>query len=217
MNGIKNFRAIGLVLVFGMFASCQPLLRLATGVNAKLEYTLNNTERLKYYKPYFEADNASVYTLANSEEFCKNINYFGSQVSTVYFEDTEQRHYYTMSCFDDIRSAYEDLNNEDFSFLTPISEEVFFPIKDYITNTSLRVFNQEQVEKHKRWNVYIITGTFMGKKLRKRTAMLTEIKDLNYLYLLDLSVDTTNMVIDDEEFSSIECAKQMQQKVTSLR
>ncbi|TDS58209.1 hypothetical protein [Myroides indicus] len=212
-----SYRLAFFTVIAVLFSGCQTFFKVVTGVSSTMEYQMKNPERLKYYQPYLEADNISIYTLKNPEEFCKNINYFGSQLGNVYFEDTENNEYYVVNCFDDIRDTFEDLNNGDISFLKCVSEEDFLPIKNYITQTSEMVVNQENQKQRKKWNVYLSWGTFMGKKLKKRTATVTKINELNYLYILDLSVDSTNKAITEKDFQTTECAEFTKEKVDYLR
>ncbi len=216
---IKNisYRLVCFMVVVLLLSGCQPFMRLATGISSEIEYTIKNQGRLKYYHPYLEADNISLYTLKNPEEFCKNINYFGRQISNVYFEDIENKQYFKVNCFDDIKSNFDDLNNGNISSLKPVLEEEFLPIKNYITQTSEMVFNQKNQKQSKKWNVYLISGTFMGNKLKKRTATITKIKELNHLYILDLSVDSTNKTFTEKDFQTKECAEFTKEKVDYLR
>jgi len=196
---------------------CQPLMRMATGISSQLEYTMDNSQRLNYYHPYLEAANLSIYTLKNPEEFCKNINYFGTQISMVYFEDMANKQYYMVNCFDDIKLTFEDLNKGDLSLLKPMSEEDFAPIKNYISQSSERVFHQENQQQTKRWNVYLTSGTFMGNKLKKRTASITKIEELNQLHILDLSVDSTDKTISEHDFQTAACTALIKEKADYLR
>ncbi len=198
-----------MIVYFGLvifLSGCQPMMRLITGTKSKIDVIAENKERLVYYQPYLDADNVSIYTFKSLEEICKYISYFGSQVSTVYFEDIENSQYFKISCFDDIRYIFDDMNKgEDVSYWDPVSAEDFLPIKNYIIQSSERVYYQENQSQPKKWNIYLFSGTFMGKKLRKRTATLTKIEQLNFLYILDLSIDANNNTITEQYFDIIEC------------
>lgn len=218
----KIFKKISykLILFLGVifFSGCQPFMRLVTGIDSKLEYTIDNEKRMKYYNPYLKANNISIFTFKDPEDFCKNFNFFGRLVSVVYFEDIENNKYYKVNCFDDIKNTFEEINNiENFSYFKPVSVNEFLSIKNYIIQKSERVFNKENNNQYKKWNVYLISGIFMGEKLKRRTVTLTKINELNYLYILDLTVNNTNKTITEKDFQTEECSVFTKEKVDYLR
>lgn len=212
-----SYRIVCCIVVLLLFTGCQPFMRLVTGISSNIEPAMENNKRLKHYQPYLNADNVSIYTFKNPTEWCKNINYFGGQISTIYFEDIENNKYYKVSCYDDIKDVYADLNRGDTSLLKAVLEDEFLPIKNYIVQTSEMVFNQKKQEQPKKWNVYLASGTFMGGLVKKRTVTVTKIKELNHLYILDVSVDDPNKTISEKDFQTYECAEFTKEKVDCLR
>ncbi|MDR0229415.1 MAG: hypothetical protein LBI72_10170 [Flavobacteriaceae bacterium] len=192
-------------------------MRLVTGISPNVELAMENQRRLKHYRPYLNADNISIYTFQSPNEWCKNINYFVSQISTIYFEDIENSKYYKVDCYDDIKDTFADLNRGDTSLLNTVLEEEFLPVKNYIVQTSKMVFNQQKQEQPKKWNVYLASGTFMSGLVKKRTVTVTKIKELNHLYILDVSVDDPNKTISAKDLQTHECAEFIKEKVEGLR
>ncbi|MGG5507462.1 MULTISPECIES: hypothetical protein [unclassified Myroides] len=122
-----------------------------------------------------------------------------------------------MPCYSLI-GIFEDLNKGGVvSYLKSVSSEEFLPIKNYFIQNTEKVFNQENQKQAKKWNVYLASGTFMCEKLKRRTATLTKINELNYLYILDLSTDNTSQTIAEKDFQTLECATFTKEKVSYLR
>lgn len=211
---INNFvgRLFVLLLMAITISGCQTILRTVIGMRSKVEFIVENQERLKHYQPFMEVDNINIYTFKNPTEFCKYINFFLSQISTVYFEDIENNKYYKITCLDDLKDIIEDFNNGDMSYLDTVSAEEFLAIKNYITQTSERMYHQENQNQPKKWNIYLSSGTLVGGMMKKHFLAITHIKELNHLYILDLSVDDANKTITEQDFQIIECEEFIKKK-----
>lgn len=216
INKVVLFLSILVCLTF--ISGCKPIAFVFYGIKSNIDFTLYHSQRLVYYEPYFQANNVSLYCLDSPEAFCKNINYFGSIVSTVFFEDLHAQKVYQVSCLDDIRYSFEDLNQTgaDPSSI-PVADSLFTSIKNYMTQQTQMVYSHHKQNLDQRWNVYVITGRFMGNRVAKRIATIGQIKELNQLYVLDLSVDNTQGLYTEQDFKSSECLSLLSQNVSYCR
>jgi hypothetical protein len=175
---IKYFIIIALTL-FSLY-SCQTILKAYTGIkNPKLE--LSSDERLEYYNPFIENSDSN-FELINT--FNKYQNY-----PLIFIQDrTIENDIYLLNCFEDVSYNIENINMNNFEGIIKGKTSELSDLKAFL-DTNAEVTYSNFIDKNKKWNVYIISGTFLGNKLRKRMLPIMQLQDLNKVLILDLSTN----------------------------
>ncbi|OBX24438.1 MULTISPECIES: hypothetical protein [Bizionia] len=180
---------IFIVTSFG-FQSCQSLLKSYTGIkNPEIE--ISSQERLDYYQPYTESTKAKVaiYSFLDVKTLQNGFNTFKNYPNII-IKNNSTKKIYKLNCYDDLDLYIEDINNNIYTDLLELDEKDLQDISRFIENGTEIVFTKNEITQ-KKWNVYLVSGTFLGKKLRKKSLSITQIKDLNQLTILDLSMTQT--------------------------
>lgn len=195
----KHLKLIPVCLCILGFWSCQTLATMYSRVKQpKMEMT--NTERLNYYEPFL-SDTATVqiYALKDTTAVLKAFNR-DFDLPLVFVENTQTHQVYKFeNCFDDLKYQVQDINTGHLndSILEPITKEndslyqIYHEWKSFVPDQSKLVYSSKSTDttSQKEWKIYWISGAFMGKKFRRLTLPIREIKNTKSLTILDMSMD----------------------------
>lgn len=188
-----SYFIIVLLTVFS-FYSCQTILKSYLGIKNP-QLVLSNTERLEYYQPYIENSDSN-FELFVVKELDTLLNTFNKHQNypLIFIQDsTTENEVYLLNCFDDVSYFVEDINKGDFEDIAKGKKTELSDLKSYL-DINAAVTYSNYIDKNRKWNVYVVSATFLGKKLRKRMLSVMKLQDLNKVSVLDLSVneDETN-------------------------
>lgn len=180
-----------MTIIILSLTSCQPILKIFLGIKEpKIE--LKNSERLKYYQPFFNKNSkiTSIYSLNDTlklKEAFKDFNDF----PIVYIENLDDEKVYYINCYDDTQDKIEDINSNKLPSSIKSNDSVFIKIEKYLDKLNSKKVQEIKNDElpYGKWNVYLVSGTFLGKKLRKRTLPIINLKEINSFKILDLSVN----------------------------
>lgn len=181
---IKGFILLSLLA----FTSCSPIAKIVLGIKDFKTY-VSNEERFEYYKPFLELQNGkySVYTFKNWEGI--QAVFDSVHVPRIYVENTVTDSVYVLSCYEDIVADIEDINNDKLDMVSIANKKEFINFKNIIDTSTVLTSSEKEIKRNEKWKVYLIHGTFMGKKLRKKTLPVTSIKSLQEMLIIDTSID----------------------------
>lgn len=185
-----NYFIIILILTVFSFYSCQTILKSYLGIKNP-QPVLSNTERLEYYKPYIEISDSN-FELFVVKELDTLLNTFNKHQSypLIFIQDStiEDGDVYLLNCFEDVSYSIEDINSGNLEEVPKGKKTELSDLKSYLDiNTEVTYSNY--IDKNRKWNVYVVSATFLGKKLRKRMLSIMKLQDLNKVSILDLSVN----------------------------
>lgn len=187
---LKN-KFIYLIIVSMIFSfySCQTILKAYTGIRDP-QLTLSTNERLEYYNPFIEKSDSN-FELRLVKEMDTLINAFNKFQSypLIFIQDrTVENDIYMLNCFEDMSYDIENINTGNFEELTKGKISEISDLKVYLEVNS-EITYSNFIDKNKKWNVYVISATFLGNKLRKRMLPIMKLQDLNKVLILDLSTN----------------------------
>jgi len=173
------------------FFSCQPVLKLFLGIKNP-NFTLSNEERKEYYQPFIveKKEEVFIYALKDTSSLNKAGGTFTSYPS-IYAKNRENDSVYLLNCFEDISWDVENINKKDYSHLTIADSVKFNALTQLLELHSELVHTPNEFLKKDTlniWSVYMVSGTFLGKKLRKRMLPVVNINALHKLEILDISL-----------------------------
>ncbi|WP_121665692.1 hypothetical protein [Mesonia aquimarina] len=180
-------------LILGV-TSCQPILKAVTGIrNPKFEMT--QVERMEYYQPLIaENYETKITAFANWEDLQKGFNIANaSGYPNLFIKNLETQKIYRLDCYEDLEENIEEINQQDYSYVEEKQEETeyFYKIDSLSSNSTEVVYHNLPIQptKEKTWDVIILSGTFLGKKLRKRTLPIKNLENISSLKIIDLSIN----------------------------
>lgn len=187
---LKN-KFIYLIIVSMIFSfySCQTILKAYTGIRDP-QLTLSTNERLEYYNPFIEKSDSN-FELRLVKEMDTLINAFNKFQSypLIFIQDrTVENDIYMLNCFEDMSYDIENINTGNFEELTKGKISEISDLKVYLEVNS-EITYSNFIDKNNKWNIYVISGTFLGNKLKKRMLSIMELKNLNKVIILDLSIE----------------------------
>lgn len=188
----KIFKTSLLIVVMGFsLYSCQSLALLYFGVKNP-ERPVNKEERLAYYEPFINNHKAlplKLYVLSDTTKWLQTYHYFeGYSFPMVYLRNQKTDSLYTLSCFEDIEWEIGLINNGNLKYTYAGEEEKLAYIKQFIADSSKIVYDSKTVSSDSiKWQVQMVSATFLGKKLRKRMLSIMELEGLGSLTILDIS------------------------------
>jgi|SRR5690554_2689176 len=187
---LKN-KFIYLIIVSMIFSfySCQTILKAYTGIRDP-QLTLSTNERLEYYNPFIEKSDSN-FELRLVKEMDTLINAFNKFQSypLIFIQDrTVENDIYMLNCFEDMSYDIENINTGNFEELTKGKISEISDLKVYLEVNS-EITYSNFIDKNNKWNIYVISGTFLGNKLKKRMLPIMELKNLNKVIILDLSIE----------------------------
>lgn len=171
------------------FYSCQTILKAYTGIRDP-QLTLSTNERLEYYNPFIEKSDSN-FELRLVKEMDTLINAFNKFQSypLIFIQDrTVENDIYMLNCFEDMSYDIENINTGNFEELTKGKISEISDLKVYLEVNS-EITYSNFIDKNNKWNIYVISGTFLGNKLKKRMLSIMELKNLNKVIILDLSIE----------------------------
>lgn len=177
-----------LIALTACLISCTPIAKLVTGVRNPKIYQLNE-ERLEYYKPFYEVQNnkISIYTLNDISSF--QTAFDSLYVPRIYVQSNTTDSVYVLSCYEDVGYNIEDLNKDDFDELDTADPQEFARFKSFFEKQTKLTYTANESNSQREWDVYLVSGSFLGNKLRRRTLQVSSINNLNQIKVLDLSVN----------------------------
>jgi hypothetical protein len=184
---------VALITFIIAFYSCQPIFKLVTGVKNPKVY-VNNQDRIQYYNPWIENKEAEILikTIENQKSFVAAFQALEDVSFPIFIlEDIQNKKSYTVNCYDDFDYTVELLDQKKLHKLKetqlPILKLVDSLSDNFITKKS---FNKSKTTKQDGYQIRIVHGTFLGKKLRKRiSSVFNSLDPISSITILDLSID----------------------------
>lgn len=180
-----------LITVF-LLSSCSTIGKILTGIHNP-QFKTSLEDRDKYYsvftdhldsvlqiKHYVNQD-----TLING--FYRLVN---QEMPILLAHQKDQNIYYALSCFEDISSDVEDLNNHKYDELVVAQDSTISLVLQYINETVVdeRLTPNYKPDLDKNLEVYYVGGIFLGNKIRKRISAIAKIQNLRSLQIVELSM-----------------------------
>lgn len=185
---MRNLKSGILVIFILTVFSCQPVLKKVLGIKTP-QVELKNSERMVYYEPFTKVkSNLKIYSVSDTTSLKLAYRNF-TDYPHVIAHDVLSNNKYRIHCYDDVSGQIEDINNGNLKLLTEIPDSIFVKTKIYFEKHSELVFGRTENKIGGKWNIYIVSGVFLGEKLRNRTVAVTELNDINSFEILDLSVN----------------------------
>ncbi len=169
-------------------ASCTPMAKIIFGIK-KYETYVTNEKRVEYYKPYFETseNKVSIYAFKNWEGIQATSD--SVHIPRIFVQNIATDSVYVLSCYEDIPYDVEEINNGKYDGISKADIKEFTNLKNIIDTSAVLTSTQNVINNNGKWKVYLVNGTFMGKKLRKRTLPITTINGLQEIIVVDISID----------------------------
>lgn len=185
---ISPAKAICLLFLSVCLISCSPMAKLYFGIKDPKVYE-SNENRLEYYKPFYEEEKTKVtiYTLKDTTALLTALRSF--TFPRIYIQNKTTDSIYKLTCFDDIKYDIEYINNNKLSELYPADTAEVYLLKKFITENTKLNYTANETLPEKEWDIYLVSGTFLGKKIRKRTLPISTINGLNQIKIVDLSIN----------------------------
>ncbi|QEE50504.1 hypothetical protein FUA48_13245 [Flavobacterium alkalisoli] len=155
----------------------------------KYETYVTNEKRVEYYKPYFETseNKVSIYAFKNWEGIQATSD--SVHIPRIFVQNIATDSVYVLSCYEDIPYDVEEINNGKYDGISKADIKEFTNLKNIIDTSAVLTSTQNVINNNGKWKVYLVNGTFMGKKLRKRTLPITTINGLQEIIVVDISID----------------------------
>lgn len=108
-------------------------------------------------------------------------------------QNTKTDSIYRLSCFDDMKWDINELNEGNPEYLYKADPETYKDVKSLIEENHVNLWYSQSgnklIEDSKKWNIYFVSGIFLGKKLRRLSFPATNLKDVDQFNIIDLSVN----------------------------
>ena len=189
MKLAKIFFASALLMICLISAnSCQTLAKAYFGIKNPKVYG-DPEKREKYYEPFYENKPhlVNLYTIADTSTWVPTFEKL--HVPRVLLKNNITDTVYVLSCFEDIAYDVELLNAKKYGKVYKADSFEFSKVQDAFKNTAVKSYTVNEGYNKGEWDAYLIYGTFMGKKIRRRTLPITELNGLRSINILDVSVD----------------------------
>lgn len=200
---ILRMKLIAIVLFTGaVLFSCQPMLKLYLGIK-KFETYVGNEERIKYYDPVLEGSyDISLYSIKNEVDLNKVFDTI-NDYPQIYVHDLKDSIVYRLNCYADVEYVVNNIQKDDYWWWKYDKAEVK---KQY--NLTEKLLKDKTIIAYKknrldtidkdslRYDILFISAPFLGKKLRRKSLPVFEMKNINKVKIVDLSVDTTQTKIN---------------------
>lgn len=190
----KIFIKTPAILILLGFFSCQSLVRMYLGVDTSPQLSINNSQRMEYYNPFVQHSKKTTLTIYTILDTTALINAFQTfqNYPGIYLKDNLNDNVYILNCFEDVEWDVQNINSGNLENLVKANKKSFDSLIYFISNKSEIVYHSTpspKIDKNNRWNLYMISGLFLGKKLRKRSLPILNIQGLKSFQLLDLSIN----------------------------
>ena len=188
LSKITKQKYVVIFLFLIVLYSCQPLLKTYLGIK-KFEPVISNEDRLAYYEKFIEnQEQLSIHIFKDS-----TINQISKQFDSypnIHIVDNKNGGIYRLNCFEDVAWDIQNINEGNLDDLEVEKRERFQIIDTTLTKHTQQVFSKGKINAEGRWEVYMISGTFLGKKLRKKSLPINNLKDISSFTILDLSIES---------------------------
>ncbi len=181
---------ISLIILGFCFCSCQTLVFAYYGIKNP-EKAVSKEKRLAYYEPFTSTTkvNIKLYALSDTTNWTNIYQKFeGYSFPMIYLRNNQTDSLYSISCYEDIKWEINLINDNNLQYTYPGDEGKITLIKEVIKdNTKLLYASKKQFSTSAKWDIQIVSATFLGKKLRKRMLPIFNLKDLGSTTILDIS------------------------------
>lgn len=178
-------------ILLGCF-SCGTVLKWALRMKTP-KALVSDQDRTAFYRPFTEKkpyyNSLKIYTLSDTATFTDFLSKSRS-FPMILIKNIQTDSIYSLSCFEDITWDIENIHENDFTYLTPAAESVYQdlfsllePDKSVVWYQTTSDINKDDYE----WDVYLGSGIFLGKKLRRLILPVTELKNIREFNIIDLS------------------------------
>ncbi len=175
-------------ICIGLF-SCQLTLKTLLGIKEFKQY-VSEEDRLEYYDGFVENNNYGlrIYTFKEQDSllgFLKNLNKF----PYIVVNNLETNQKYRLSCYEDVSYDAELLNKNEL-VVNQDSIKHTFTLIDKTIKQNLKIsYNKEYAAQNPKWDIYIVSGTFLGRKLQKRTLGIRQLNNIKTINIIDMSME----------------------------
>ncbi len=190
-----NFKILipAVFILLGCF-SCQTALKLFLRIKEPKQF-VGNEEREEYYEPFMEKtpkyySSLKIYTISDTTALMAFMRKHTSYPMVI-IQNTETDSIYKLGCFEDMKWDVENINKEELDYLIPGKQNQYNDIRELLKNHAI-IWHESYdstVTHTNKWDVYMVSATFFGKKLRRMSLPVTEIKNIDNFNIIDLSVN----------------------------
>lgn len=186
----NQFLKISLVLILILsFFSCQLTLKSFLGIKDFKQY-VSEEERLKYYNDFIENNDYSlkIYTFKEQDslfDFLKKLNNF----PFILVNNLESKDKYRLSCYEDVSYDVELLNENEMVVSQDSINGMYGLINKMVKQNLKITYNKEKIVQNPKWDIFIVSGTFLGNKLQKRTLEIRKLNNINTISIIDISME----------------------------
>ncbi len=178
-----------ITLVFCL-CSCQTLVFAYYGIKNPNK-AISKEKRFAYYEPFTSNPKIDVKLYALSDT-TKWTNIFqkleGYSFPMIYLRNNRTDSLYSISCYEDIKWEINLINDDNLQYTYSGDEEKMAHIKKIITDKAEPLYDsKKQSLTSAKWDIHIVSATFLGKKLRKRMLPIFTLKGLGAITILDIS------------------------------
>lgn len=185
-----EFLKISLVVILPLsLFSCQLTLKTFLGIKDFKQY-VNEEDRLEYYNGFIENNNYNlkIYTFKEQDSlfsFFKKQNNF----PLIIVNNLESKEKYRLSCYEDVSYDVELLNKNEL-VVNHDSIQGIYELINKTTKQNLKItYNKEKTVQNPKWDIYIVSGTFLGNKLQNRTLEIRKLNNINTINIIDMSME----------------------------
>jgi len=176
-------------ILVSSFYSCQLTLKTFLGVKDFEQY-VSQTDRLKYYNGFVQNNNYNlkIFTFKEQDSL---FNFLTKQTNFPFIVvknlDTNEK--YRLSCYEDVGYDAESLNKNEFTITQDKPEHTYSYMEKTITQNLKISYNKKKTVQNPKWDVYIVSGTFLGRKLQKRTLEIKKLNNIRTINIIDMSME----------------------------
>lgn len=185
-----QFLKISLVVILPLsLFSCQLTLKTFLGIKDFKQY-VNEEDRLEYYNGFIENNNYNlkIYTFKEQDSlfsFLKKQNNF----PLIIVNNLKSKEKYKLSCYEDVSYDVELLNKNEL-VVNQDSIQGIYELINKTTKQNLKItYNKEKTVQNPKWDIYIVSGTFLGNKLQNRTLEIRKLNNINTINIIDMSME----------------------------
>ena len=185
-----QFLKISLVVILPLsLFSCQLTLKAFLGIKDFKQY-VSEEDRLEYYNGFIENNQYSlkIYTFKEQDSlfgFLKKQKNF----PFIIVNNLESNKKYRLSCYEDVNYDAELLNKNELTVNQDSIQDIYELINKTIKQNLKISYNKEKTVQNPKWDIYIVSGTFLGKKLQKRTLGIRKLNKINSINIIDMSME----------------------------
>ncbi len=176
------------ILPLSLF-SCQLTLKTFLGIKDFKQH-VSEENRLEYYNGFIENNdyNLKIYTFKEQDSlfsFLIKQNNF----PLIVVNNLESKEKYRLSCYEDVSYDVELLNKNELIVNQDSIQDIYGLINKTIKQNLKISYNNEKTVQNPKWDIYIVSGTFLGKKLQKKTLEISKLNNINTINIIDMSME----------------------------